>query len=535
MVVVVVLLLVLAGCSGSGRAQTNEIPPAQLDATIPPLLDVWQPRSCSAPYTYETLGWSALRRSEYSEVTDHVITMDPGDAGYAWTIYDLATAGHPPLELSAELEIEDGQVWLGLSDFSAGSWRFYPPVITTGSHELELSAVNAADDDTVYLAIVSSPESLVTINRILLTIDQPGWLIYTLADDGALWADVEMFVQDQKPMIAYGPCQAAIRFLRAHASFPTGPEQWTAMVVDSEPEPAHVGGPLAAGLVDGRPAVAYLETEEELVKYAYSQVAEPSEEDDWFSMTVYDALQAPAQLGLADYDGRPCLAFTRQYGKLLFAEAPSSTPQPVDWTASEVIGEDDLGSSPSLAIAGGRPVILCHGVFEDSDGAYYLRPNVESPAAPADWDHHIAYGFGGAGTQNSLYIKQLKPTGYRPVAAFLNHYIYKLLVVGVAEIGIPLNVGDWALSHLEDDVVDNSICVSDTLPFVIYSVDTEGAEAIKCAWAQLSTPDGHDDWDYFVLEDGAYGSVAAVSIMGTPVIAWRDYNAGVLKFGWYDE
>jgi len=437
--------------------------------------------------------------------------------------------------LSAELEIEDGHVWLGVSDFSAATWRFYPPVMVTGTHELELSAVNAAEDDTVYLAVVSSPESHVTINRILLTIDQPGWLIYTLADDGGLWADIEMFVQDLRPMIVYGPAQAAIRFLRAHTSFPAGPEEWTGMMVDIEPEPAGVSGPLAAALVDGRPAVAYLEHSEDLVKYAYSQVAEPSEQDDWFSMAVYDAVQPPAQLGLADYDGRPCVAFTRQYGKLMFGQAPSSTPQPADWTFSEVIAEGDLGFSPSLAIAGGRPVILCSGEFEDGDGAYYLRANTESPAGPADWDRHLAYGFAGAGTQSSLYIRNLKPTGYRPVAAYLNHYIYEMLVVGVAKIAIPLAVPDWALSSLERDVVDNSICVCNVLPFVIYSVDDEGAEAFKCAWGQLSTPQGHDDWDYYVLEEGAYGSVAAVSIMGTPVIAWRDYNGGVLKFGWYDE
>lgn len=157
------------------------------------------------------------------------------------------------------------------------------------------------------------------------------------------------------------------------------------------------------------------------------------------------------------------------------------------------------------------------------------------PRGPADWLHYLAFGLGGAGLNNNLYIRSVKPSSYRPLASFRHSPTSGSLVVNAAEVPIPLEPADWRINYVDHNVLGNSVYAADGRPFVAYVQQGDETDTLKCAWSQVPTPANDEDWTYYVLEEGSFSSVGAVSISGLPIVAYRDYEDDLLRFGFYDE
>jgi len=528
--------LAVSSCTGSTTSDSDLLSAGVQTGLIPAVADLESlPREPSVHNTEITLGSSFRWRSDNTMIAGSVMALMGGVANPSWVIYELDTINRTVISVGVETGSDDGEVYLALTNFDSNTWEYSAPVSIPDTYLMEVSVDNINSGNGIFVLAAVAAGVSGSVSKVELTVDEPGWNIYTLDDRTGAGRGVDLFVQDGKPMLAFATHNlGGVNYWRSTTEFPTSPAQWVGMAAAGGPDPEEITPPLAAALIDGRPGVLYKESTEEIVRYVYSTVAEPSEASDWVSHDLHDAHYVSQQVSLVELDGVPCALYGYTTYTNHFAKATTSSPAgAADWDFTSISASEDEASLGKMAVVGNRPVVVCSGDFGEGAGAYYVRATTSSPTGPDDWVAELMYGFQFAGTRASVVSRPVKPTSYRPLAAYLNDPALGGLVLSSAKIPIPTTTSDWHHFFIDNDITRCSVYTADARPFLAYYNGDD--ERFMSIWSSVPSPDSNEDLQYLMIKNGPVGYFDCISIEGTPVIAYQDTEEDCLKFGFYEE
>lgn len=313
---------------------------------------------------------------------------------------------------------------------------------------------------------------------------------YNSADDGTgTWTTVNAVTGvinaqlvslaevDGRPAIAFIETSGDLTYVRA--SNATG-SSWGAAVTVATPDDAY--GPSLL-VVDGRPAIAYYNVTTNEVCYVR---ASDSTGGTWGTPVVIEAVGAVtvlARVSLAIVNGRPAVAYRAETGaELKYARASDASG--TAWGAAVVVDSDaaDTGNYASLVVVSGKPAVA---YYDGTNGnLLYIRSLDENGAAWASNATTVA----STGTVG-LFCTMAVVSG-RPAIAYYDMTNTQLMFVRASDatgtawdtpavIDTTGDVGEWA-----------ALAIIDGNPAVAYLDDTN--DDVK--FARNTATDGSDPW-----------------------------------------
>jgi len=184
------------------------------------------------------------------------------------------------------------------------------------------------------------------------------WQIHTVDTDGEVGYYASLVVVDGYPMIAYyDQAGGRLKFALANTRTPTSAADWTIYTIDGQG--AQDAGRFAAmALVGGRPFIVYRNLTSNSLRFARALTPLPSAPDQWVLGAVDNESFAGDFGSVGELNGRPMVAYYNSSDQSLhFAWAKTALPQLLsDWYRIRVVGTG-MGQYTSLALIGGRPSI----------------------------------------------------------------------------------------------------------------------------------------------------------------------------------
>lgn len=274
--------------------------------------------------------------------------------------------------------------------------------------------------------------------------------------DGDCWAGSypSLAVVDGRPAIAYEDAlNYDLKYIRALTS--TGAEfyEWQSpVIVDS---PGWVGVDPSLALVEGHPAISYYDLSKADLKYARSTTPHGLVASDWSQKAVVDSDGiVGGSSTLAVVDGAPAISYL-DWGNRSVKYARASSPTgglPGDWTT--VVTIDDSGyavDGHALLVVAGYPATCYYTelnprTLEPFDLLYRRSTSLDG-AAPADWAPAVtAAADGVAGSFSSLAL-----IGSRPALSYFDGTAH-LLRYARASSATGADDSHWALGEAVDSV-----------------------------------------------------------------------------------
>lgn len=526
----------LSGCAGTSSVVGNDVQGQDLKQLLPPLPLEAEPRTAATPHTREVSGLDTYTRGGNTVEIGDSLYLRPPEGETSFAVYELDTGGQPVLGAEVQLWVFTGPAFLAISDYDASRWQ----ILGTGEsgyNELPVTASSASPSGVIYVAVIATHEADIRIYGASITVDHPGWTLYTVDGTVGIGTGVSLFVQDGTPMMAYSGAQEyAIYLSRATVPLPDSAAQWHSMVVSTGSEISHIGTPLGAASVDGKPAVAFVERLERYVVYAYADIAEPDSLADWNTVQVFDAENNLGyQVRLAECAGTPRIIFRQSFRPAYLAASSTAQPGPGDWTVTEITTGEETASRTALTSITDLPVCCLITNLGEGNGLHVGYASVHTPAGPEDWALVPVHNWLDAGGYSALSVQTIDAQD-RPVVSYIQDYWHGSLYLARPLVETPSGVDDWLRIALDSNVEETDIAVVDNRPFVIYH--KEGNAEIKCAWATIAEPTASADFDFYTIQEELateFTFVSCAAIGTTPVIAYQDPTENNLKFGYLSE
>jgi len=213
-------------------------------------------------------------------------------------------------------------------------------------------------------------------------VDAPGWV----------GVDPSLAIVDGTPAISYYDLSRA-DLLYARSTTPVGlvASDWSQKVtVDSD---GVVGTSSTLAVVDGRPAISYLDRTNNYLKYVRASTATGGLAADWSTMlTLDDSGHVLDCHSLAVVAARPMISYYTEinprtlepYDLMLRRSDTAGGGDPTDWEPPITAAMDGLaGSFSSLALIAGKPAL---SYFDSSEHVLrYARSTTANGAASGDW------------------------------------------------------------------------------------------------------------------------------------------------------
>lgn len=530
------LLIIPSGCVGSSSGGGHRISPAALfdSQLLPPLPLAGESRIASAPDTTELDGDQTFDRGGQWEESGGNLILTSDTASSSWAMYELLTGGHPVIQAAVHFELlEDATFFIAVADYSTSTWRFSE---VTGGNEftVPLTADAVSGAGAVYLVVLAAQGSSVEIDKVELTIDHPIWTVYTFPF--VFYRGLTMFVQDGMPAIAYlidTLNTDTVYYMRATVPLPTTPEQWTSHVVEARGLPEEISDVLTAASIAGKPALVYMEENDDLLIYARAKATTPSSTEDWVVTTVYNADSfLDSQLALAECVGTPRIAFQLNFGAMCLATTTTGQPSPLDWEIVYVTDSEVKANRPAMAAVDNKPIIAMSTDLGEGYGLHVGYAKSHTPPTPTDWDIIPVYPSQYAGYVSSVALQEWD-SDLRPVLSYTRDLGDRVLCVSRPTVTEPTSELDWVNCVLESHVSNTAITVADNRPVVVYFSGQAGG--IRVAMARTPEFSADTDFEIVTLREGWFSTTAsmdAISIDDVPMIAFFDEDADRLAFGY---
>lgn len=192
-------------------------------------------------------------------------------------------------------------------------------------------------------------------------LDAADWDFFSIRTGMGTDMRASLAVIGSKPAIAYF-AESAGTLQYAYASTVDGaaPADWTSIVIDNTLSSA--GQWCSLGCVAGKPAISYQGNNEglELLRYAVSATAQGANPADWTKITVDDVSGFCARYtSLAEVGGKPAIAY-EDGGQGVLKYAASSTVSggnPANWSYEVADGANYCGHEASMAVINGYAAI----------------------------------------------------------------------------------------------------------------------------------------------------------------------------------
>lgn len=353
------------------------------------------------------------------------------------------------------------------------------------------------------------------------------WIIQVVSSGADVGQYASLEAIGLKPAIAFlNADDNSLYYAAANTSLPVDTGDWSVheLTAPLGSGPAGVFNGIVE-LPNGNPAVCFCDESEFYLYFASADSPTPSSSANWSIHEVDNTGFTGMFNSVAIIDGKPAIAFYN--GSLQYAAAAVALPtQTSDWTIHEVDNSGDCGWYASLMDIGGVPAI---SYYEYSPG-YDLRFALASSASPvsgADWTKHAAATDNDTGRYCSL-----SSDASKPVIASMNHS-YGDLQVSSATGSAPQNEGDW-----QTETVDTAgftgmytgIVMVDGLPVVCSYNETD--KVLRLSKAVTIQPAGTVDWvSHTVDASGDVGTFADLQVINDQLaIAYYDADNLELKY-----
>ncbi|MCB1186314.1 hypothetical protein KDL29_04025 [bacterium] len=481
--------------------------------------------STSGLVAVSTAGKSSFNRSASAIQSGDALQLNEDAAGSSWGIWKLESGGYGLAGLEIELEVQGGPgVWIGLADYSTGHWEFSGPYVTNASLELE-QPKHLSPAGNVFCAVLCPESGPALVHGLALLTSRSGWQVVPLSSGDAVGNHPTLAVVDGTPAISFIDSQNSltrVSYIRSLSDSGADPSHWAPAIsireqFDEFSDPYIP--PTGLVVADGNPAILFAGATSFETSYIRSTSTDGMAKADWQQF----ALIAPGTSSgglLAIVDGHPAAVYWDDASQHLVyvRSATASGASPADWNNRIDIASSGTGLfGESLAVIDGRPGIACSA--PSGNPSLYLHSATPAGDNQLDWAGQILLA-GSADMRNAF----LAPVAGRPAITFHDPGTGKLRYVRADDAG-----GDSALAWpAAVDITATSVpfAVSPLLevsgkPATAWFDDGSGS----LMYARSSGPGGMaaGDWNAPAVVDNAVpegGHMSMALVAGHPAIAY---------------
>jgi PKD repeat protein len=366
----------------------------------------------------------------------------------------------------------------------------------------------------------------------LLTVKATGWITVTVDSGGDVGWHPSLAVVDGYPAISYGDdTNGDLKYARAKTSTGSRASDWTQIIiVDSTGD---VGEYTSLAVVDGCPAISYHDGTHQYLKYARATTSTGDSASDWTQIVTVDSDgMVGAYTSLAVVDGCPAISYLDgTNGDLKYARATTSTGESAShWTQIVTVDSaDSVGYYTSLAVVDGCPAISYRDATNHA--LKYARATTSAGGSASDWTQIVTVDSSDwVGYHTSLAVVDGCPAiSYRDDTN--NDLKYARATTSTGE-----SASHWTqivtVASAGSVGYCTSLAVVDGRPAISY-MDMGNVNA-KYARASTSTGGSASDWTEFVTVDSAGGSWTSLAVVdGSPAISYLDDPNLDLKYAYY--
>ena len=481
---------------------------------LPPIASLPLPRNSAAA---SATGAETLLQSPgaIADADSLMLSSPAGSDGLEWAVYSLAASIPGELKLDVEVEVESGEVWVGLADFAQGRWRFLGPF----TEPVQVGAADPAyrsSSDSIICAVVAQPGSAVRISALALA-PQAEWHSVDLGEHE--WAhDITLLLHAGRPLLLFREYRYnKLLLFRSNTplglsaadwesrELPTATDQVCARLAIVQGRPAicyarkdslHYAisqsfdglqgewtevsfaepkvNYCALAEIAGCPAIAFQDHPRDLI-YMSSRTALGTSVGDW-RQTLVDTPYLGREVELMEYQGRPAIAHLGEnFADIWLAFSTTATgAKRADWQVVGILPGTNPGTGFSFTIVDRLPVLLATNLTANTL-RYIDCPSGELFSAPAWQEVHVSdcESFG-----NSLAL-----IAGRPACAFQSSYGDLSNAVGFSALVAGAGPPSWS-APLEVSVpgnVGNSCALAEVrgFPAVVYRSDGKLYYAIR--------------------------------------------------------
>lgn len=421
------------------------------------------------------------------------------------------------------------RLWFGMADYGAGSWRF-----SRGADGVLNTSISGECMHTpagyCNFVIVALNELVVQINSLTVVLDLPDWNIQTVDDQDEPGMMAGLAVIADRPLIVYSAwATSELRVARSTVPVPDSPSDWErSTLIDG----FHVGR-IDLRLINGLPAVGFVNQTTMMLTYARALTADPSGPADWVVMPLTGVVGTD-EFALAEIAGNPAFVYVRSGlgGEDQIDYTIATIPAPADatdWESGKAVPETIATHHfkwLSLLHPAELPVFTYYSTL--SDQLLYQHSSLTAPLLPGDWEACGVDSDPNAGGWSNLISYDDQPA---VAYTFLDDNTLRLARSASWTPALP---ADWQV-HCADPgyyIVGNLglAAINDGLGLA-YHVPN-GYEELRYAWAS-ATPAATGDWSIVVVDENiGLGSANPLVELanGQPALTYMDADHKILRF-----
>lgn len=520
-------VFIFSGCSATSTNNTNDN--SMVFNGLPQLPDGKLPSELTG---------STIEGSEFFDKQDNAsvaagdLELDSSPDSISWGMWELVPGSGNLVSVEILLSVEPGhQAYVAIADYSVGHWVIDGPLTDSKLYTLN-SVTNLSIAGNCYVAVIASGGDDAVVDRLLVTVDRSGWQIVTVDTDGNVGEYSSLVVVDGNPAISYlDMTNYDLKYVRSMTPTGVNAADWgEPVIVDSEGTMGYYG---SLAVVDGTPAISYTDLSNFNLMYIRSTTSTGAGIADWSQKVIVDDVGTPGYYSsLAVINGKPAISYHEVDEKVL-KYARSTTPKgasAADWSMKATVDDGvNVGWFSSLAMVDDNPAIAYYDAI--NEGVKYSRSTTGSGALSEHWNQDITVSSAGNGGQyTSLAIVDGNPA--------ISYYSLDNLDVMFARstTSTGTKLLDWSqeVTVYSPGVVGaySSLAIVDGNPAISYiDITNKSLGYIRSttasggnASAWLQEPDTVDSWE----DPGKYTSLAVVD--GRPAISYQDGNDNGLKY-----
>jgi hypothetical protein len=453
---------------------------------------------------------------------------EPGDLAYG--MYRLNPGVPQPTVQAVTVTLAapgdgspDHQAWIGLADFTTGSWEFSGPY--TATQTLPAAQQHVSPQGNVFVVVVTYDFNTAYVAEVSLGLDVAGEMPFADIYSEYPSADVQFNIS----VTASGSAAAPGRTLTNYEWDLDGDGIYNEAGTEATSE-GNVNSTVYGSDVGGKPGVYYpqVRVTDDNAQQATAQMAVTFTGSQLVAVDESFGSNSGEYVSLAVVDGKPAMSYYDALsGDLRYAY--SSTAEggsAADWTWINLDSANDTGKFTSLAVIGGKPAISYYD--ETTDELMYAYSDSASGADANDWTIVTVDTADGAGARGT----SLEEIDGKPAIAYgVREPVTLVQSLRYAYSSSADGSSGW--TSLDIDTDENaggapSLAVVNGKPAVSYTRNGSVSLFSQLRYALSSADDGSAGWTTVLIFDppfvGMGGESSLAVVGGKPAISYLNQS-----------
>ncbi|MEZ5338582.1 MAG: hypothetical protein R3F46_09980 [bacterium] len=528
------IVFMLAGCAASPWSQSRT--PTPVSPPFPNLPALPVDRQADVIVADHLLGSELLDRSANASVSGDVLELQSSINSVSWGIWRFSpgsVAELQDMEILAEPQAGD-ELYIGLADYASGRWDFDGPLPGGKFYGLD-SQRHLSSLGNVHVIVLVSNGASATVEQLIMQHDFHGWQQLTVPT--ALPVDyLSLREIDGRPAIAaISHDQEHLGYFLSSTELGLAAEDWDTQIALANGSLLG-GSPYMLQLVNGNPAVLFLDSSGNHLSYLRSGSPDGALKADWSAQVdIANSNSYVQAYSMIDASGRPAIAFLDQAdNKLKYVRSSTANGTgAADWTGIITVdGTAEQGAYVSAAVVDGKPMIAyADNVDHDLN---LIFSDTADGGAPGDWGGKLAL----EAARDTGYLVDLQLVAGKPAIAYFQIGPELQLRYARSETVDGRKAKDWSFTRIESfvgNLVVPTLAVQGGLPRIAYC--DPASNQFEVALSQTASGDKTASWDHHILQqEGSGGAPLAPGfgvVNGQLAVAWQDIADLGLRYAVY--